>query len=602
MEYVLICAPVGTGERQAVDKIVKELGATNVTHVNVEDGLRESPGARLALQNVTGYQMDEKQPLDIRRITEDLPRDTVTALWREQLRLGLQTLANASSDFRILSCHLILYGHVRGEFYSPLDIPALLNIHGDASHQGQPYKPTHVLLLLDDVYDMYLRLSHEPEANSQPPRSRPLYSRAAFLDYLNQAWLAAGNEGEEGFSELARDYLEFRWQLSGLSQLLAWRHSEAVMAENLATQLGAKFMAVSIKQLTAMPVEWLKDKNTRSVYLSHPISKSRHNQSSSSTGEWDDFVPMFNKLQALMLREQIPCIMPTGIDEFRFETRKEPSGLMPVVGPLGERWPLPTTHSSTDHSRMYSLLMYEPPEGSMDCNHRELFGDVARRLAQASDTPEGHAARVLLQAFIDQITFNVSARDHLLVAHADAILVYRPLYSSNDFAGGVLEELVHSYKRGKRPRVACVHFHRDVVDLLNDKDVKQDMEVTSVRDAAELISKQFRIARQDADRMVKQGTNPKQISILRRPSGQEETILPQVSKYIALAREEFVWFLLTRSDRSAEQEKDIGLWIVEDEEEMEHLLPEIATFLEAFRPKQPHGWKEKLSHILQNTV
>jgi hypothetical protein len=64
----------------------------------------------------------------------------------------------------------------------------------------------------------------------------------------------------------------------------------------------------------------------------------------------------------------------------------------------------------------------------------------------------------------------LATRDHLLVEHSDAILVYRGLYNSTAFSAGVRKELkywqkIHESSSGRKSRVIFVHFHDDIVKL-----------------------------------------------------------------------------------------------------------------------------------------
>jgi hypothetical protein len=64
----------------------------------------------------------------------------------------------------------------------------------------------------------------------------------------------------------------------------------------------------------------------------------------------------------------------------------------------------------------------------------------------------------------------LAARDHLLVEHSDAILVYRGLYNSTAFSAGVNKELsywqkIHTSSGGRKSRVIFVHFLADIEKL-----------------------------------------------------------------------------------------------------------------------------------------
>jgi hypothetical protein len=219
--YIMVCAPSGTGLRSAIEKIKENL--TDVEVQDVEDTLCNSYKATVALEKVGVARppgvSDWPAMYDI---TWNLSRSQILELWKDAVLQALHRLASSDRNVNILSCHLIYYGGRRDEFYTPINASCLENAN---------IKPSHILLLIDDVYDMYLRLSSEKVLFDPKDRIPSLHGRIR------------EEEGVE-VEDLQPDQLvslSLIWQIRTLELLLSWRHLEMVLAEKLATHLQASF-------------------------------------------------------------------------------------------------------------------------------------------------------------------------------------------------------------------------------------------------------------------------------------------------------------------------------------------------------------------------
>jgi len=223
MDYVIVCAPAGTGLGVAVAKFKNFFGDNNVAHKDVEAILCESRGAKKALSDL-GYSKPSNHQdwPGMEDITWYLPRDKVISLWSDALLDALNELQNSNDDLKLLSCHLTLYCGRRDEFYSPLNVNSFVKKLGMTIPQ-----PSNLLLLIDDIYDMYLRLSDKNQ----------LFDTQDRIDrYLERTWNEVEDkEGSQNFQPNLRASLIFEWKLCVLNNLLSWRHSEILMAENLAS-------------------------------------------------------------------------------------------------------------------------------------------------------------------------------------------------------------------------------------------------------------------------------------------------------------------------------------------------------------------------------
>ena len=356
MDYVIVCAPAGTGLGVAVAKFKNAFGVNNVAHRDVEAILCSSTKAEDALSHVEIFKPSNHQDWPkMKEITWHLPRDRVIELWSDALREAVHQLRNSNEDsnenVKLLSCHLTLYCGRRDEFYSPFNVNLFVEKEGEEIIS----KPSHLLLLIDDIYDMYLRLTDKDQLfDTQERKDR----------YLEQIWdEVEDKKGPQNFPPNLHSYLILEWKLCVLTNLLSWRHSEILMAENLARQLDAKFLLWGVKQPTKIAAAWLR-KPYSTLYFSHPISRPRRQKI--EEGSWPPIVSQFNELQDKLFERNLVGVMPTAIDEYRIARNREEGTFLKRRFPvLGERWPLPAKNIDS--------LLYSRPKNSADMHHKELL-------------------------------------------------------------------------------------------------------------------------------------------------------------------------------------------------------------------------------------
>ncbi|MBE9594757.1 MAG: hypothetical protein IMF19_14905, partial [Proteobacteria bacterium] len=154
------CAPAGTGLKGAVAKFKNAFGVNNVAHRDVEAILCGSLGAKKALSGLGYSEPSNHQDWPgMKEITWHLPRDRVIELWTDALSEGVDQLRKSNGALKLLSCHLTLYCGRREEFYSPFNV----NLFEEKVEKETIFKPSHLLLLIDDIYDMYLRLTDKDQ-------------------------------------------------------------------------------------------------------------------------------------------------------------------------------------------------------------------------------------------------------------------------------------------------------------------------------------------------------------------------------------------------------------------------------------------------------
>jgi hypothetical protein len=431
-KIILVCAPAGSGFREAIEKLTKllrnQFGEEGIAVADVEDFLCKSAGAANALRGkiVTGHR------ITMREVTWNLTRGQVIDLWRSALAEAIVHLQHSGgSKIKLLACHLHLYGGKRKEFYSPLDVSRL-----------RQAGVSHLLLLIDDIFDMYARLTTYGHLHDE---------EAGIRRHVKSAWDEEGKEGPPGFAEEITRDLSLEWRVQILASLIAWRHAEMMLAESLASQLEAHYLVFGTKQIAQAAIHWFQDSHGESVYLSHPISRPR--RSKRDTDIWPPVVEEFNRLQQALLDEDIVSIMPTAIDEFRFVPGPaNDSKLRPRLPILEPRWPFP----STDRGEvLYASPMQDAPEYTYTLMPQEF-----------AQRPHWDA---WLRTLESQIKAEVPFRDHHLVVCNRHILIYRPCYQVGYFSEGVEAEVKHwsdlRQLDGGR-RAVFIHFDEDLEALV----------------------------------------------------------------------------------------------------------------------------------------
>ena len=455
-DYVILCAPSGTGFREAKAKLAAELRIGNKDVIDLEDCLTALPETIQAL-GAAGYHRPRKKSKwpTMHDVTFKLPRDTVAELWKKAAKTALDKLKRSKASTKVLGCHLLYYGGQRQQLYSPVNISALA---------GNKFKPTHILLLIDDIYDMFWRLTREGE----------LYESAGNVrDHFN--FLGEYGKDTQDWTNLERVRFSFSWQLSIMSHLLSWRHSEFLIADQLAMQLGSRMLAWGVKQSRQAAATWLKSKRP-TVYLSHSISELRRHEV-----KWHKWLPIvreINQIQNALIRHSVVSVMPTSIDEFRLQRQKfdkaRPTALPEPI--LSRRWPLPDKVEN---------LLYSVPERARGPNHKLVFEPVkwnpkSAQYGRATVSSRALAPEVrsMLELFERQLALQVAVRDHFFVSRCGFILIYRPYYKTTEFSGGVGAELRHWLELAKSDanrRALLIHVKSDIEKLLNSKDNLQDL-------------------------------------------------------------------------------------------------------------------------------
>ncbi len=579
MKYVLVCSPGGSGLKQAVEeRLLPHLEGRGVKyfHEDVEDVLC---GAEDTVRALKGQSVPPRPTVG--HVTHYLPRTQVVRLWKQSLRQSMVSLYQRSHEsggdgLNLLSCHLDLYGGRRRELYSPIDLSVL---------SQSPYKATHVLLLIDDIYDMYVRLA----------KKAALYDEVAGLaEYVRQqqAMLTIDDPAPAPPFPPRDAAWSLEWRATVLANLLAWRRAEMLMAEAVAHQLGAKYIVFAIKQSTSAVANWLLNADRPSVYISHPITRPRKYRR--SHGEWppDNVVNECNLLQRQLDAHGVTCVMPTGIDELRFA--QTPTGR--AVPRLDTRWPI-----ASESADFIDTLYVRDPTADQP--------ELTYVLLEESKQDDALEWRPWMTGLRNQIVAEVAFRDHHLVANSPGLLVLRPFYHEGTTSHGVAAEVDHWKLLAQDPelrvqnrRAAFVHFADDVAHMLR-----------AVRQLKEF-SLDHQILNSLALLIEAEGFSPEGMAktVMRRLSDKEgfDSLLDAglIPAHLqAQLRDRLPELRATATARVLEEQLTLipmpedraGVWIVQTDDELEHEYPQIAAFLRG-STSPPSAWIGRAQSILQN--
>jgi hypothetical protein len=327
----------------------------------------------------------------------ELPEPVLRDLWRESLR-GLAQSGRVEKALRgghfVLLIHTCYYHLAASAFMSVVDLGALEADLGQIDC---------VIGLIDDIYDVYVRLTREGH----------LYS---------------GGRGD-----IVRATLN----------LLRWRDSDVYHTKQLAATVGAPFYLVAMKH-PETTLSSVIERKRPAVYLSHAISAARK-------AGLDD--PASRELQKLLaglsagLRERfpgMPLIEPTTIDEYRFDADAIGRELQSAA--LSARWELPL---GSDRSRAALLADGDP------------LSVEERRRASNPFVEAGVEDPARLAEVKDEVERQIKWRDRELVLQCPGLLVVRPFFGAlGQRSRGVYQEMEFKKQQAawiasKTPKQGC---------------------------------------------------------------------------------------------------------------------------------------------------
>ncbi len=392
-------------------------------------------------------------------------QDEIRDKWPEAYKNAVRKAMVGNPDVAIVLLCFEYYRYETYEFYSPVDS----NVLADS-------QPQTVLTLIDDIYDIYYRLS-------QP-------GQVFDIQELIVRTFPPGSSARRDDRDLRQLYKDALSVVIGtLLRLLTWREKEIECAANISraidncghSVLGTKhpIEAGARLLLGSHSSEFQRIGASYPVYVSHPISRPRRDMKGGS--DWPPFVDDLDDV-VKVLREHcdgthhIVPIMPTAIDEFRM--LDDGSHLHPHLIP---RWTLQNVD-------LLFTLPDPPPKAGFFKNYEDY---ESRGLPLIFDPPVDSSGRRvgfpisgpevsgMLRNLRESIRLQMAGRDHFLVRQCPGLFLYRPLYGKHEFSGGVESE-IHTYDQirkckaraadDSKRRAAFIHDMKDAVGLFSKKE------------------------------------------------------------------------------------------------------------------------------------
>jgi hypothetical protein len=457
---VLLFAPSGCCLRDA-ENLLRQKG---IVVYDIEDEMKSIPEfqEQLRQKQLRSYKGPVKDTQVVPTMTAVcwyLPKEEIKKYWATAWNQITEKLSSEKSFPIVIGGHAIYYSGEREEFFSPVDIGLL-----KSTISNNKLRVTRVIVLIDDVYDMYYRLTAKDEIFSFK------YMSDRLEELLRDNLIIEGKSMPQHKRIIKKHYLNLETKYWIAEKLLKWRANELATAEIISRELGARFTVFAVKQRKDVFLRLVRDEKAPVVYISHPITRIRSEivgkWAAGGSYSWPEVHAEINRLPSELLDSGIICISPTGIDELRIYIPEENDR----PGRLSPRWGLQTD------------LVWKPPPKE---NDRPVAGSAPdffdfpacdsnlNELDTNSQLILFERQKTLLRHFFTQIVEQLAARDHLLVEHSDAILVYRGLYNSTAFSAGVNKELkywqkTHTSSSGRKSRVIFVHFRDDITKLAPD--------------------------------------------------------------------------------------------------------------------------------------
>ncbi len=461
MHIRIISGIPGIDRKQVIEKIKRAIGWSRgsseggdhkVCVVFVEDELRQ-------VVPVGDYFLDSGlDPLNC--ILSQVPQDRIRKHWKTAFTNVLAKLTSENPDLAIIVACLSYYRKETFEFYSPVDIRLLTEevTKCKAASVG-------VLTLIDDIFDLYYRLSakghvfHRPENGAGLQEDAPVSQTTLYKETMKEV-------------------------LSNLVRILEWRENEIQAAEIMGSALGVRPVSLAVKHPIETGVRLLLGPasvefdlgQSLPVYLSHPISVPRGENR--KTGKWPDFVPEFMDFVDHVRKvshddTHIVPIMPTAIDEFRL--LKDGDRTLPWLSP---RWPLPEAgllysaipegQSYEEYERGMLERIFDPALNEGGRARLPIDDDVVQGMIKADSELSG-----MLMTLESLIQLQMSNRDHMLVRQCPGFLMYRPTHDVKPrFTSGVTTEIRDQHKL-REFESAAQTFGRPIVAVHSKHDLEK---------------------------------------------------------------------------------------------------------------------------------
>lgn len=440
---------------------------------------------------VTDLDSELNKSLDVETtfdLTNKFSKEYILQEWNRIFGSILDAIASYDkSETNIIVSHVLYYKIFTREFFPLFSSKTYSDRKNKLSNLPLV---SHVALVIDDIFDTFSDLNKEKQ----------IFSDSTFLnDYAKSRKLTTNDINNT-------PTINFDWLSYCMSTILEWRSQEVILAQEVAVQLNSKyFLLWGLKQDPRVLANWALSPSPNTFYLSHPISEPRGDFEQSKT--WPEIVEVVNRVQVELLERNIPIVMPTAIDELRFQKKnKKQTGL------LGDRWPLPKQvsemllSSNLIDKDIDNLDLFEPSKIKI------VSENVERERISIAEVQE--YADGSLNALEIQILGQLANRDHLIVASTDGIIVLEPWsVSSNRLHSGVGKEIRYIFDTnsatGLKPakRICVVFSSESVRNIIADKKNITNFKNRYVQNVRKKIRSDHDLSDEIVDTLIDDDTN-----------------------------------------------------------------------------------------------
>ena len=452
----------------------------------------------------------------IQDVVTNNSRQTLRSKWEESMDHILYDIKIKNKKLNIILSHPVYYNITTREFFSIFNSGYLI----EKASENSLYV-SHTVHVIDDIHDVFKRLTNEEE----------LFGDNALAEFMER-YMKSFNFS---FKEIQKNSRAFvGWIQHCINSIVNWRAQEILLTQNIATQLNSKFILWAIKQNPFVLIDWFT--NDKSIfYVSHPISEPRRYEKSNK--KWPALVDVLNELQIRLGKINICSVMPTAIDEYRFE--KIRSG---YSSNLTKRWPIPSHTKSA--FKKYNLLDDDQDKTNI-LNPNEIT--FSQDFNEVKSIKKSNVAKI--QEYVNSafntleitITESMANRDHTLVWHTNGVIVIEPYDVINHkIHGGVLKELdylrlvntsILGENSGDTPRKLCAVFEENTIRKIVESKIFKD---TYLNKFKEMVAKGSKIENQIAVSIINENSQIdfSPTSLGRRvPSHKKSHTLSNAAKY-----------------------------------------------------------------------
>lgn len=353
----------------------------------------------------------------IQDVVTNYSRETLIQKWEENIETIFHTFKTNPKKNNVILCHPVYYNILTREFFSIFNSGLIKQKCNDLS-----INITHTVHLIDDIYDIFKRLNDPAE----------LFGESALIEFMER-YSKSFNLPFKKIQNNPKAYVG--WIQHCINSILNWRAQELLLTQNIAIQLNSKFMLWGTKQNPNILIDWfLNDKQI--FYISHPISEPRRIQKKKN--KWPTLVNILNHLPLKLQSKGILSVMPTAIDEFRFEKKNSN-----YTSKLTKRWPIPS--HVKDAFKKYLILDTDQDKLEILTPKKIIFSsnfEGIKKISKISTSKIQEYVNAAFNTLEITITESMANRDHTLVWHTNGIIVLEPYdIINNKIHGGVQKEL-----------------------------------------------------------------------------------------------------------------------------------------------------------------